>query len=256
VDPGGDGMISTFAAGRYSATGSGESDALCFPRKARAAGVKRGVLFCHGAEDTAIKVIDPANVYRALVAKLVDQAQTPLEAADLGAVQGTSDVWGNSTGMGRMDDSWAWLKNANGGGAKTDKAILVGGSMGGLMAVNWASRNPTLVAAIVLVIPALDLQDIYVNDRGPGLQAEIQAAYGGAPDYATRSPMNLAASLTGIPTKIWYSTNDPVTPSVGTNATFAASVGSSCSTQSMGAVGHVFSAVDPDQVLNFVSPYL
>jgi pimeloyl-ACP methyl ester carboxylesterase len=154
-----------------------------------------------------------------------------------------------------MGDAWAWLTNASGGAAKTDKCLLVGGSMGGLMAVNWAYRNPTKVAAVALIIPVLDLEDVYTNNRG-GLASQITAAYGGAPDYATRSPIQLASGLAGIPTKVWYATDDPVTPNIATNTTFAGSVGVSASTRLMGAVGHTFSAVDADEVMTFLAPYI
>lgn len=245
-------MRTSYAVGRYSATGTTEGDALLQPRQARAAGTARGVMLCHGATDVGRYAI--TGNYRNAAEKLARHGFNVC-APDLGAVAGVSDTWGNATAMSRMDDAWAWIKNAAGGGAKTDKVCLVGGSMGGLNAVNWASRNPTKVAAIALVIPALDLEDIYVNDRGPGLRAQIQAAYGGAPDYTQRSPLLLASSIAGIPTRVWYSTNDVVTPAA-TTLSFIGSVGQSVSARSMGAVGHTFLAVSPDEVLAFLAPYV
>lgn len=237
--------------GRYTAA---EADYLAFPsHRTITAGARRGVMFCHGAQGSSAQFLAESLGYREMASKLADHGGCVVGFADLGAVLNTSDVWGNATGMTRMDSEWAWIKNASGGMAKTDKCILVGGSMGGLMCVNWAQRNPSLVAAVALIIPVLDLQDVYVNDRS-GLQASISAAYGGAPDYATRSPMNLASGLAGIPTKIWYATDDPVTPDVGTVSTFAAAAGAS--TSSMGAVGHTFSAADLNEVLAFVGSYL
>ncbi len=248
-------MISTWATGRYSASAPSEGDALFLPRRPISAGSQRGVLFCHGAEGSSVQMFDPTLGYEPTIAKLAGQAELPVVAADLGSVLNTSDVWGDDTGMSRMTDAWNWLKSTSGGKAKTDACVLVGGSMGGLMAIDWAYRNPTLVKAIAIIIPVLDLQDVYQNNRS-GLEPQINAAYGGAPDYSTRSPMNLASSLAGMPIKIWYSTTDPVTPSTSTNTTFQSSVGSSCLVQSLGAVGHTFSAVNPDDILSFLSNYL
>jgi len=243
----------TCGKARYSATAPTEGDVLCFPNLSRATGAKIGVIYAHGGSNTFDQMFDPTLLYYPGIDKLVTHGQYPLVFADMGG-----GTWGNATMAGtnandtcRMLEAYNWLQNASGGGAKSGKVHLIGVSQGGVGVVNWAKRNPTLVQSISLVVPALDLQDIYVNDRG-GNQANINTAYGGVPDYATRSPMNLAANLAGIPTRVWYATNDTVTPSTATNTTFATSVGVSGSTVSMGAVGHTVS-VDVNQLLTFVA---
>ncbi len=59
---------------------------------------------------------------------------------------------------------------------KTTKIILIGASMGGLIARNWASRNPSKVACIVDIAGVIDGQFSYTNGGG----TIMDTAFGGA----------------------------------------------------------------------------
>jgi pimeloyl-ACP methyl ester carboxylesterase len=171
--------------------------------------------------------------------------------------------WGNDTvtaAGGRMKIQWDYLKAQL--GAKTDKMVIYGGSMGGLNSLNFLRANPTLVAAVALVIPALALGNMYDNQTlesvGIASRASIEAAYGGAAGFAAardaHDPYVHRADYAalGVPIKIWYSTSDPVTPpSFITD--FASAAGAT--TVSMGAIGHgVLSSVAPD-IADFLNTY-
>ena len=233
--------------GRYLA---GEEDVLWKPRKCAAAGTFPGIIYCHGASSVALDSVDSTIGYLPLVDKLSNQAEYLVHFAD---IDGTG--WGRDATMTAITAAYNWLVDSTKGAAKTGKVALIGASMGALNAVNWAYRNPTLVSCIALIIPAIDLQDIYVNDRGPGLQATISSVWGGAPPYSTRSPLLLASSLAGIPTHVWAASggSDPVTPSFATNTTFCTSVGGDSKVHDMGAVGHTVGAVSTDEVLSFIA---
>lgn len=123
--------------------------------------------------------------------------------------------------------------------APSGKVILVGGSMGGMLACNWARQNPNLVALLVLIIPLVDGED-FRSINALGYQASFEAAYGGnAAWQAARpnfNPVQYAAQLSNIPTHLYYSTDDPVCRPATTKA-FADAHGR-CELFSLGAQGH------------------
>ena len=98
-------------------------------------------------------------------------------------------------------------------GTKPGKVALIGASMGGLSAMNWAAANPTKVACIVMTIPVINVTDIKGNDR-LGYGAYINSAYGGSwteGQYgANHNPQTMASAgkLNGIPMLIFYGLSD------------------------------------------------
>lgn len=129
------------------------------------------------------------------------------------------DTWGNdaTVGSGGLVDQALALCGAM--GAKVDGGIwLYAGSMGAATATNWATRNKSKVAAMALIQPAVNL--VKIHDVVAGGAASIEAAYGGLAGWnaakATHDPMQFASGMTGVPTKVWYSTGDatidPVDP--------------------------------------------
>jgi dienelactone hydrolase len=145
-----------------------------------------------------------------------------------------------------------------GGGIANDKAVIYGGSMGTTAAMNYARRFPARVACVVAVLPVMDVEDVRANNRS-NLAAPIEAAYGGLAGWnaarPTHNPIEFAASLAGVPMLLCYSTNDPIALA-GFVASFAAAVGPSCTTLSMGAAGHTFFGLDLAAVAAFITPYL
>ena len=139
--------------------------------------------------------------------------------------------WGNSTAQTLLTDAWAWVKAQY--GAKTDKVILAGVSMGGALALNWARANPTLVKAVILFYPAVSLGGVYNGTGGATQdQTDLNAAYGGS--WTTNGgnsfdPSQNESSYTGVPIYMGYSDADTV---VGTanQTSFITGVGGSALT--------------------------
>lgn len=143
---------------------------------------------------------------------------------------GTLDYWGNATIRSNIS---TLVTNAQATHFKSGKVHLLGASAGGLSVLNWAKANPTLVQSIVLLIPVVDVQAVHSENRS-GFASAINTAHGGAPPDAD-NPADYAADLSGVPIKLFYSTNDPVTTEAESLAFIAASGAEGVS---MGAQGH------------------
>lgn len=247
-------MFSTGKAG-YSAAAPAELSMLAGPAgRTITPGARRGVIFCHGWGGFGVELVSPSAGYAPLARKLADHGGCVVEMADLGKTVANDDMWGNDVAMARMDSVWAELKDSTKGAAKTDKAIVIGGSMGAITACAWTYRNPTLVKALVLIIPVGDMQYDYNNNiPSAGSTAAMNTAYGGTPDFSTRNPVQVAPSIT-VPTFIWYASDDPYTTLAQNQALVAAF--SNVVGHNMGAVGHTFAAADTNEVLVSVSSYL
>lgn len=146
----------------------------------------------------------------------------------------TLDLWGNSTHRTNISQL---RTNAQTARFASGKVHLLGASAGGLAACNWAKNNPTLVQSLVLLIPVLNVQGVYSEDRG-GFASAVGTAYGGAPPDAD-NPADYAADLNGLPISVYYSTTDTVTTEAETLAFIAAS---GAEGSSMGALGHGWGA--------------
>lgn len=138
-------------------------------------GSRRAIIACHAAGGTAAS----AGGYDGHL--LAQMTGCLVMYPDLS----TGHSWGNAASVTKVGDHWTTAKNSF--GAKTDKVILFGGSMGGCTAVVWAGQNPASVAAIGLVIPVLNTLDIRNNNRG-GHAANINAAFGSAAAFDTAEP--------------------------------------------------------------------
>lgn len=114
--------------------------------------------------------------------------------------------WGGPNAVTQIGKALDYL-NALGA---TGPAVIFGGSMGALGALNFAKANPTRVRAIALATPALDL---FPFSTVP----ELNAAYGGtyvpATHDANYNPCVYAATLpTSLPIRMWTTSDDTVTP--------------------------------------------
>src|SRR5688500_1203954 len=113
-------------------------------------GAKVGMIIAHGAGSTADYFV--TDSISGLIAPTHAGAnQMPVIATEVGGVIS----WGNRTAQAAMDATLTYFNDMT--GARTDKVILVGQSMGAATVLNWAFNNPTKVAAIALHIPAVDL---------------------------------------------------------------------------------------------------
>lgn len=142
---------------------------------------------------------------------------------------------------------------------RTDQVFLLGISMGGASVLNWVRNwqntaagsgndfaNLSKVAAIGLILPALDMEDIVDNNRNAGVASSIVNGYSGytggwATQGPTANPANYAAGYSGVPIRIWYSTDDPICFEPSLTA-FGAACGATMT--SLGAVSHTDAGLD------------
>lgn len=195
---------------------AGETDEVWTPRTPWAGCI---VVFCHGSGNPQGGVDatqQPATV--ALLASLA-AAGVPVIAGDF-----AGQAWGNDTVLARIDAAWALGKTLF-PTARTDKLLLIGGSMGGAATSRYSQKYPGKVAAHLGLIPLLDLLAFYAAN--PANQAEIAAAWGvatGAALPAAADNASGAAKQAGVPTLLGYSTVDTVVRPAWVTA-YAAKIG-------------------------------
>lgn len=120
--------------------------------------------------------------------------------------------WGNDAILTKMTNAYAWGR-ANLGWRTRIHLFCASG--GGAAVLNWARANPTLVASVVAIIPAIDLQDIDDNNLTdviglPNATYGPHVAYGGSRPPDANNPADNAASYTSIPMLIFYGATDPI----------------------------------------------
>lgn len=239
------GLRSSMGSGRYAV---GEKDV--YVADPQLAGV-RGVIWCHGATTDATSCRDYSYIGRLHLTNALAE-RFPLLSIDAGGPQ----AWGNPTAVARVDDAVTYLQGTK--GAKSGTVLLVGVSMGALTALNYAKANPSKVAAIVGIIPVIDLNDMVTNDRGPGSAALINTAYGTyseATHGPAYNPATYAASFT-TPTRLFYASDDMTCIPAAVTA-FDTACAAAAAT-SLGALGHTEAAIDAaprDVILAFLAQH-
>lgn len=162
-----------------------------------------GVVYCHGhgqfsSSPTNSLLTGQYPLFNALASQYA-----------VGSGDFDDDAWGNATSLSNVNSLITWMQSTM--GVQSGKVALVGISMGALTALNFAKANPSKVACVVGIIPALDLNDFATNNRA-GYGASALAAYGGsysdASDGATYNPYYYAASFPDVPVHLYYSTAD------------------------------------------------
>jgi pimeloyl-ACP methyl ester carboxylesterase len=211
----------------------------------------RGVVYCHGAARDATSCRDYTN-YGTLHLVNALAEHFPVLSVDAGGPL----AFGNATAVARVGDAVSHLQGTL--NATSGTVLLVGASMGALSCLNYAKAHSEKVAAVVGVIPALDLNDIVVNDRA-GLGPSVDAAYGGAYSEATHgatyNPATYAATFT-TPTRLYYASDD-TTAIPGAVTAFDTACGVA-SAVSLGALGHTEAAIDAaprDSIVQFLAQY-
>lgn len=181
---------------------AGQMDSVWHPRTPRLG--KCGVVMLHGSGNPhgfVDLVLQPSSVK---LAAALAAAGIPLIAGDMG-----NQAWGNDTVVNAIDTAWGVLQ-ADYPTMRTDKVLLLGGSMGGAAVARYSQLHPTKVAAVVGLIPLWDLRQFYVNNTF-GTQTEIATAWGVSPGADLPSTADVAANAAlaaGIPTLAGYSTVD------------------------------------------------
>jgi alpha-beta hydrolase superfamily lysophospholipase len=214
---------------------------------ARHSGGGKPVVACHGRADFGSQFFNPTWMRPSVLG--LCEANYVVLSPDLSA----QSPWGNDASQTKVGDAKIRLQSAA-VGAASGKIGLIGISAGALTVLNWARANPTLVAAIALICPVVDLA--YEHDQNiAGFAAEIEAAYTNLAGYtaavATHDPMqNTASHASGPPIRMWRTTDDTVAVTARQDA-FAAAVGSNLVTTSLGTGGHTGANIDATQVVSF-----
>jgi alpha-beta hydrolase superfamily lysophospholipase len=209
---------------------------------------KRLAIWCHHSGGDYLSAWTIANALPHVRAVCEDLG-LPLVTPDCGGPK----TWGNDTAQTRVGDARTFATTKF--GAKNDKVVLIGVSMGGLLALNWARANPGLVAAIALLYPAVDLQWVHDN----GAKTDTEAAYGGTTAtfnaaVAAHNPTAHQADFAGMPIKMWHSDADTV---VGTAQQVAFATGVGIPRVTLPGAAHAdLAVVDATQVRDFIGAYV
>jgi dienelactone hydrolase len=197
-------MRSTLGVGRAVA---GQEDFYAAPLRAwQNPGTAQGVIICHGfigdlvATPSAVGLAFEYSIGVPLFNHL--REQFAYAEGDF-----SNDAWGNDTAIANVETMRSWMQSSM--GAKSGKVALVGISMGGLTALNYAMAHPENVACVVGLIPAVNLQALLSNPAGTD---SINAAYGGTYDDSRDGPMHnpvvYASDFPNVPVHLYYSTAD------------------------------------------------
>lgn len=213
---------------------------------------KNGVMYCHAAGSDGSDIINPYAGQSILMQKIAALGYNCFSGQ-----HGGPQTWGNQTALNAMTQSYNHIQTLS--GTTPGKIALVGNSMGGLAALNWAKANIAKVSCIVGVIPVINVTDIKVNDR-QGYGSIINAAYGGswleATYGASYNPATIAASgvYDDTPMLFFYGTTDTLCvpeaiqafkTTVGDNVTLVPIVG-----------GHeisTYNAVNHQTIVDFIT---
>lgn len=232
-----------------------ERDVLWVPDGYARDGSRRGIVFCHGAGELAATPLTGTAGSKAAETRLLWAlaSRYPMVMFDAGAGSGTTspDNWGNANAVTRLGQAITWLQtpaapglSPGGGGAATGKVFLVAISMGSLLALNYAQAHPASVAAIVGILPAIDLDNIRDNTA---FKAAISSAWGtgtwtapgtpALPGGANPAVAGNHSAIGAIPQRLYYAPDDAIVATATVTA-FASAVGSSVSLVNLGAGGH------------------
>lgn len=209
------------------------------------------VVACHGASGTEEQMLGTWPAYPRAVILAIVAAGYPVIAPYAGG-----NTWGNDTAMSRVTEAVAYGR-AN-LGASEAPAVLLGFSMGGCNALNWAKRNRADTACVVGVVPVSDVTDIHTNNRS-GLAAQINAAHstwtevGRGADY---NPATFAATdLAGLHYQAWGATSDTSCLPATVEAVCTAIGGTATYTEVAGDHNSAIGAVNTSTVTSFIGAH-
>lgn len=214
------------------------------PKHYQADGTKRGVLYCPAKAQTASDVLGD------FIAAAIVDAGFPLASFDIGNPTGATPQWGNDTTVTRVGQAKTYMESAL--GVKTGGVLGYGGSMGGLSLLNRARQNASDFVALALAIPIGNLDYVHDNDvqaNAAGIETAYVNLAGWNAAVATHDPVQFAASLSGLPMKLWHADDDIFTP-LASYQSFAAANGAVL--RSGGNVNHTTSWIDPAEVVAYL----
>lgn len=156
------------------------------------------------------------------------------------------DLWGNPEHTARIEDARTHLSNVWGAAGPV---TVVGVSMGGLGALNYAKQYPGNVRGVLAFTPVINLQR-FRNEAGGGpaaIDPRYPGGYSDATYGATRNPAVWASTLpTSIPVSLMYSPADTLIP-VDTITDFKEARPTNTYVTNVGNGGHAESSIDAAQ---------
>lgn len=175
----------------------GESGILKFPRIINGAD-RYPLIACHGAGGTYTQMVaDPTWPTLSKLARVAARNGIPVISEHLGG-----DTFGNSTARSRVAAALTAVSAAT--GCSSEKAHLVGASMGAAVALEYGINNPTKVASMTLMIPLTSLINAVKTNPPTGTEANaagnlanaMQTAWGAAYRTVTDAVTNGTTTLT------------------------------------------------------------
>lgn len=187
-------------------TSADEEGLLYQPDDYQRTNTKRGIVFLHGRQGGYRQGGSGSDqsAYENVITPILTALQLPILSINGGSnaagvisagaaagnnITGGPDHWGNPVGVRSLlnnhtvhtatpADLTMSYRNLPAAFKATGGLILIGFSMGGVQAHNFAARNPTLVKAIVSIVPPMNLNDIFATNRN-NYAAEMNLAYNG-----------------------------------------------------------------------------
>lgn len=214
------------ASGRLGGYSPSEINVLFAPRHTITS--RRAFVYAHGASGSGMQAMDgqaQAGVTR------VCAALARAGFVGLSGDFGGATTFANDTFLTAMEGGINTLLAS--GQCASDKVILVGASMGMMLASRYAMEHPTKVAGMIGLIPGIDIEDIRTRDAlasramiNTGWGLPVGSYIGGAdqtPVPTRGKPLDSAnlSAVAAIPTHLFYSTADTVATSAAVD-TYAA----------------------------------
>lgn len=227
---------------------AGNYDLIGMPGTQRRPTTRYPAVLIHGSGGTAASFAYALNYgSNALAANLALTGGIPWMASD-----NDLQAWGNDAAMADIDTQIGYLSSHL--GTPAGKAVLVGGSMGGLTALRYAILNPRKVGAVIGIIPLTDLKYFY-NANQYGTAAEIATAWGvAAPRTFTDLVTNSTTTVTSATAAFTPADNGTVLSSwlnipTGTTMTYVnattATLSAAAWTTATGLTGSVLANLPP-----------
>jgi pimeloyl-ACP methyl ester carboxylesterase len=254
------GLVTSQGVGQYASGQASDKHVVIHDRSYRPDGTKRAVIWMHSAGGDAIEPVIASNNALPHLAAIASLG-VPIISFDAagGGAQAPAKHWGNDYAQARVTDALAYLRSKF-GVHPTAAPILLGVSMGGLLALNYARLNP--VAATGLMYPVVDLQAIHDGTGGAsaGGAATTEAAHGGTlatfdAGVAAHNPQQNQAAYLGKTITMWHSDSDTVVGTANQTA-FAQGVSSLVTRVLPGAAHADMTRIDPGVLAAFVAANL
>jgi hypothetical protein len=233
-------------------SGGTQTDVLWLPDGYQRDGTRRGVVYCHGANEIALTPLSGSlgNV-AGLTALMQKVAQVyPVVMFDSGiyvdGVTNSFNNWGNPNGVTRMGQAITWLQDPSGGGAESGTVMVIGESMGHVLAMNYSQANASQIACIAGMIPVCDL-DLIRDTFEPLGNHSISGAWAtgtwtapGTPPLPSGANPAIHANHSNIvstPHRMYYASDDTIAAPSAVLA-LQADLGAACTLLEIGPGGH------------------